>query len=305
MKKSLIALLISTAFLTTACEDNVGAQKLLEAEKTIVQLESQLKTAQADLAKLQAELTAYQALKAENEKLKGEQAAQSFPTLNVEIVEVFNRKEIVKHEKDPKEEYAPESTEVTLITTIAKTGIDWLDELLPQASVSDEEAGFQRMLNDAKEIKPIALESVSTMEFIGQRQNIVTFSQFEHNYEGGAHGRYRTNYLVIDTDRKKIILTDDLIAPNNQTKLQQLLWETYANERLDEQGNYAGFADKADFFISDNFYFTRDGVAFVYPIYSLGPFVEGEVEIELDWQQINPLLNPAYQRTQNGSEAYH
>ncbi len=60
MKKSLLALLIGSVFLISACEDGKMTQTVLEAEKQIVQLGTELKNAQADLAKKRLKLQNFQ-----------------------------------------------------------------------------------------------------------------------------------------------------------------------------------------------------------------------------------------------------
>ncbi len=84
MKKSLFALLISSAFLLSACnEKDTQAlnEKLQQAEQTITQLNQ-------DLAKSQQDLTA---LQAEQSKLQAQ-----LPALDVTIEPLFSKLEQVK-----------------------------------------------------------------------------------------------------------------------------------------------------------------------------------------------------------------
>lgn len=131
MKKSIIALIIASVVALTACDDKTS-QKLLETEKKLVQLEANYKkseenltTKEMELAQLKTQLTELQATAAQAKK-----AQQAFPALQVETVQFVDKKETIKFEKDPQDEYAPEQSDVALSITGVKTGVDWLDELL-------------------------------------------------------------------------------------------------------------------------------------------------------------------------------
>ncbi|GAB1673998.1 RsiV family protein [Mannheimia haemolytica] len=316
MKKSLLALLIGSVFLISACEDGKMTQTVLEAEKQIVQLGTELKNAQADLAKKEAEVAELSGVKAENEKLKSElENAQQNTALNVEIVKIFDKKEVIKHQVDPKQEFAIEESTVSAFVSLPKTNFDWLNQLLiNQAYDYNEEQGrklknpteeefkkhreavYQGLVESVKTEPAIGYDDHISSAFIGQRNNIATFTMMHYTYMGGAHGMHYTQYINVDLAKKAIIGLNDLISPKNQVQLKDILWENYSSVRVDENGNYNGFADKKEFRISDQFYFTPHGIAFVYPPYELGAYAEGDIEVEADWYLINKLLNSEYQR---------
>lgn len=315
MKKSLIALIIASVFVLSACDDKTS-QKLLDTEKRLVQLESSFKKSEENLALKENELAN---VKTELNRLKAQEETfnqQSFPALNVEIVKLFDKQETLKFPKDPSDEFAREESEVAVFASMAKTGIDWLDELLlthlMSSGSNDSLAKMQKpinlqtaqtffdeqyrgLINSAKEDKGLGyIESAETY-YIGQRNNIATFTQSFYSYSGGAHGMGYTNYLNIDTNKKTIIQLDDLISPKNQPKLRELLWENYTRDRLDENGKFSeDFMTKKEFTISNNFYFTANGITFVYPVYQLGPYAEGEVELAISFAQLKDLVNNVY-----------
>ena len=116
MKKSLLALLISSAFLLSACnEKDTQAlnEKLQQAEQTITQLNQ-------DLAKSQQDLTA---LQAEQSKLQAQ-----LPALDVTIEPLFSKSEQVKLPAG--NDFGRTESELYYFASIAKTGLDWLDNLL-------------------------------------------------------------------------------------------------------------------------------------------------------------------------------
>ncbi|HGO5855199.1 TPA: DUF3298 domain-containing protein [Mannheimia haemolytica] len=316
MKKSLLALLISSVFVMSGCEDGKMTQTVLEAEKQIVQLGTELKNAQSELAKKETEVAELSGVKAENDKLKAElEKAQKNTALNVEIMKIFDKKEVIKHQVDPKQEFAIEESTVSAFVSLPKTNFDWLNQILiNQAYDYNEEAGrklknlteeefkkhyqqvYQGLVESVKSEPAIGYDEHISSTFIGQRNNIATFAMTHYTYTGGAHGMHYTQYINVDLAKKTIIGLNDLISPKNQAQLKDILWENYSNEHVDENGNYNGFADKKEFRISDQFYFTPYGIAFVYPPYELGAYAEGEIEVEADWYSINKLLNPEFQR---------
>ncbi|MGX2967783.1 DUF3298 domain-containing protein [Ursidibacter sp. B-7004-1] len=324
MKKSLIAMLISSVLILTACEDTNLPQKVFEAEKKIVQLETDFKKSQTDLTATTEELNK---LKSEYETLKGEyftakteldKKLDGFPALQVEITPIFNKAESVKHPKDPADEYYREETGVSVFASLPITKVDWLDQLLlkeafkyvqaenetvptelTQEIIKERlEKDYNELVAEAKADRPIGLSYSIDSSYLGQRNHIATFLMVQHTYSGGAHGMYYTHYINVDADKKAVIQVDDLVSPKNQAQVKELLWQNYRNDRLNEQGQYDGYAKKEDIEISENFYFAPEGIYFVYAPYHLGSFAEGEVEILLDWYSANKLINSPYQRTE-------
>lgn len=310
MKKSLLALIFSTTFILSACDDKANVQKLSDAEKTVTHLESVLKQSQEELKNVQSELAT---LKPKYEHLLKKQP--SFPALNVQIERFFDKSEEVKHEKDPKEniESDRESTNISISGTLPNTGVAWLDQLLMREiykiNVSEEEAKkvpsniskaqlveqFEQLYNEmkaeAKEYKSIGLSMNIHTFYVGQRNNIATFQLNWDTYNGGAHGMYHTYYVNIDVNKKSIITLNDLISPQDQKKVEDRLWEEYKFVHLDENGKFDEFTSREDFYIAEDFYFKEGGIVFSYPPYALSYFAKGTMELNL---YDNQYLNPAY-----------
>ncbi|WP_429946098.1 RsiV family protein [Bibersteinia trehalosi] len=307
MKKSCLALLISTVILITGCEDKINTQKLLDAEKTIMQLESQLRASQAEI----------------------EQAKKRFPALNVEIEALFNKSEHVELTQAQKEDYSLESSEVRVFASIPKTNVQWLDQLLltqflqfilhieagnegllnsqqvlskqdeisPETAVQHLQQVYDTLIENIKEFPVIGMHSSLESQYLGQRNHLVSFSMRVDEYMGGAHGMYMTHYVNIDINKRKVLTLNELINTKQREKLKALLWQTYREQRVDENGQYNGFTTPEEFRVSENFYFGPNGIVFVYPPYELGSFAEGEIELELNWFMANEMLNLDYQRT--------
>lgn len=313
MKKSYLALFAASIFLLSGCnekETQALTEKLQKAEQTITQLNQ-------DLAKSQQDFTAY---KAENDQKLAdlEKTKNAFPALKVEIEPLFSKSQKVK----PKEQTYFEEGQVNYFISIPKTGFEWLDNLVirklwldyspedakqdPDKVTGNEKAqllkAFEKDFNDSlAEVRdgPVSgMEVSAELRYLGQRDNIVSFSVFNYSFSGGAHGLFATTYINIDVDKKSIITLDKLMTKANQTKAKALLWDAYLLESpVDENGKREPFTAKADFDISNQFYFTNDGIVFSYAPYELGPFADGEKTLTLPWYEVNNLIAKEYQRT--------
>lgn len=318
MKKSFLALLVSSVFALSACEDSNLPQKVFEAEKKIVQLESdfnrvtkELATKEEELAHLKSE---YDTLKNEHDNTK--KSALNIPALQVTIEQLYNKSEHLKFKKDPSDEFAREESEISVGIDIPVTQIDWLDHILlnqayqqfgyeqgkdkpTQATkemlIQKADKLFQSHLATAKEDKPIGLDDVLSAFYLGQRHNIATFRYIYYTYTGGAHGMHSTQYINIDANKKAIIELNDLISPKNQAELKTILWRIYESDNLDENGKYNGMANKDEFRIPNNFYFKDSDIVFVYDLYELAGYAQGNVELTVGRYEINHLLNSDYQ----------
>lgn len=287
---------MTSIFVLTACDDKTSQQSL-ESDKRVAQLNSELTE-----------------LKTRVEKC----TSQSFPALQVEKVSIFDKKEAVKFTPDVKDEITRDQSEIKFSVSGVKTGIEWLDALLyqhlllnygkesKQEAMANKEISsndiktfvekrYQESIQKLKEDKLIGYENIVDSYYIGQRHNIAMFSQSFYYYEGGAHGMDYTNYLNIDVNKKKVIQLDDLVSPQNQVKLQDILSENYLVNHPDEREHFSGSdVEKALFKIPNNFYFTPSGINFVYPVYALGAYSDGQVEVSVNFYDLKGLINKDY-----------
>lgn len=320
MKKSLIGLMITAIFALSACDEK-SSQASLECEKKLAQQESHLMAKESELSQLKAELAKAQEKLTHNANL-------SFPALQVKPVQLIDEKEYVSFKKDPNDEYERDPSVVRFFASSVKTGVEWLDNLLlkdllahyanvGQNKISEKnelnygvaksffEQRYQEGLKQVKEDRSIGYERVIETNYEGQRNDLVMFSQHYYYYDGGAHGMNYTNYVNIDVNKKAIIQLDDLVSQKNQPKLRNLLWERYIQDHTDGYGKTdPNVIDKKDFTVSGNFYFKPYGISFVYPVYTLGPYSEGVVEIFASFYDLKDLINKAYLRESSAIEFF-
>ncbi|OOR99764.1 hypothetical protein B0187_02855 [Haemophilus paracuniculus] len=277
MKKALLSLSLSTVFALTACE----------------------KISQNPTASSQQAVGSSQKI------------ADSVPALRPKVVTLFEKKTEIKYPPQPDEEFPREQGNLSISNVIVETGIDWLDQLLWRENLSaiNANAVGNAPINKAQieqNLAQIAQNQEQAlkldrglgysfdlkMAYQGQRENLATFSQLTYLYTGGAHGIYNTQYINVDVDKRKIIGLNDLVSEAKKSALTDRLWEVY---QARNNGNEP-FTAKADFSVSDSFYFSPEGIHFVYPPYALGAYTEGEITLTLNWWVAQELINPDYLR---------
>ncbi|MCK3654792.1 hypothetical protein A4G19_03140 [Pasteurellaceae bacterium Macca] len=315
MKKQLLAVIMASVFALSACEDKNLTSQVIEAEKQITQLGNDLKNSQDQLTKAQI---AVSKLTAENDRLQQKLTAMGdFPALQVKIEPIFSQLKTLKF-KSTADQDNPE-TDIGIFASRAVTGVEWLDQLLlnklMMSHVVPESSKKSFTLDEAKkffenefielekganeeEYKPSALNFSHEMNYLGQRNNIVVFSLSNSNYTGGAHGSYDTSYYNIDVTKKSVIGLNDLFMPEKINTLKETLWNKYVQDYSNGNAQEA-WVNKEDFRISEQFYFNlvSGDITFVYPVYELGPYAIGEVEISVSSFDLQKLMKPEYRQT--------
>ena len=295
MKKLLVSALAVAGLTLTGCNDeekNSLSEQVKKQTQTIEQLNAQVNTLQRQVLDL-----------AENQAIR------------VEPEVLFEKSETIKFDNKSPNSLAPEEAEVKISVKSLKANMDWLTDLLVNELIRqftaegkvkiENKQQFVEYLqthyaDNVKEVKEFELIGISTnvdVEYLGQRENIATFTMGYHHYSGGAHGMYSTQFVNVDLDKKAVIQLDDVFTKAQQNKVKALLWEIYQNESRGDNGErQEPFTAKADFYLSDNFYFSQDGIAFVYPPYALGPYAAGEKELRLSLydDEVKALLTPAF-----------
>ncbi len=295
MQKSVSALFISVALLS-ACND-----------KEISQLQQQLQQSQQTIAQL----------KSDRQAIKNElaQAKAQFPTLQVKISEIFNKQTQI--ELNTSAENNPNIPQATVNTCdyLPETGVQWLDNLLIKKQYgylinSDEksqpesdnpgkadlikllESIHTRAVNEIKQEPTPGFDLCINANYLGQRQNVVSFEEALSTYNGGAHGMHYLFYTNIDINKKALIGLDDLVVAGAWSKLTEFLWKDYIDNVMNGE---SPFIAKQDFRISPEFYFSPEGIHFVYPPYALNAYAYGDVTLVLPWGAIEEnLINPDY-----------
>ena len=260
-------------------------------------------------------------------------AKSSFPSLQTKNVTLFEKSEQVRFEPNDGEDYfsddEPTEAELNYFFNSVETGVQWLDnsiirEILVTLNQDNElsdkidlnivkkgeektvllnklQKNYDEELNKLKEGGYLGTVYSVETTYIGQRQNIITFSQVRNVYLGGPHGTYSTRYLNFDADKKTLLSLNDVFPRDNQKKLKDLLWENYKAKTTNTE-NENTFVSKEKFHISTEFYFSPDGINFVYAPAVLTPFEKGETTLQLYWADVDKIIAPEYSWTMSSAK---
>ena len=200
MKKLLVSALAVAGLTLTGCNDeekNALSEQVKKQTQTIEQLNAQVNTLQRQVL----DLAQHQAIQVEPEVL-------------------FQKSEVISPTKGTDD---TSINKVEFDITMLKTNLDWLNALLlnevitsfnvegapkienKQQFIERLEKDMAEILKEAREYEILAAETRVGMEYLGQRENLATFTLHYYGYSGGAHGMYSTHFVNVDLDKKAII----------------------------------------------------------------------------------------------------
>lgn len=128
-------------------------------------------------------------------------------------------------------------------------------------------------------------------------KHLLTYRFYMEEFTGGAHPVYYTYFLNIDLRTLKQIELNDLLIGEYDEELtemlvSQLMEDTGASTK--EELEELGYGTTADIIPTENFKLTPGGISFLYNIYEIAPYVIGPIEIDLSFEQLEPILNTEY-----------
>lgn len=153
---------------------------------------------------------------------------------------------------------------------------------------------FEDMRKEMPDVMPYQWETTGTVML--NRSGVLTVSLSTNAYTGGAHGSYNTEYFVFDAETGKRLKIADVFIPGYEVSLDALIdtrfRETKGLTNADPLNGEKGGLFEDVIRHNENFAVTDQGITFFYNPYEIAPFSEGPTEINLTWQEVNPLLRP-------------
>ncbi|RYZ93971.1 MAG: DUF3298 domain-containing protein [Moraxellaceae bacterium] len=135
-----------------------------------------------------------------------------------------------------------------------------------------------------------------TPEFLGDVGTVARFKISAAFYTGGAHGSALDNYYNLDIKRKKQLTLNDIILPNQQAALHQLVHQQYVDWVSSSAGNpdISQYEKDWPFKLTQNFNLGDAGLLFSYGQYEIGPYVVGMPEFVVPYAQLSGIVKPEY-----------
>ncbi|PJG86380.1 DUF3298 domain-containing protein [Conservatibacter flavescens] len=323
--------LLTSLILLTACNDkeiNALTERLQQSEQTVIQLKSELDKSNNQLIQLKADMDKSK----QNETLPRTLVTKPVVVFQKEERIKFPPLQ-AQEDEDKNQDQASAETEtreafIQYDIIALTTGVEWLDNILyndllaqltlnhrnddpdntaPKPnipkSLADKKTVLQTQLAqhyaddlaDLIQDELIGIRLAYEINYVGQHHDLALFRIFTDNYYGGAHGLYATEYLNVDMKGKTVITLNDLLPLKNINEVENQLWEAY--QAYLEQTELDPFIEREDFELPKAFYIDtlNRRIVFVFPLYALAPYVMGEVELALSWEEIKPYLNSKYQ----------
>jgi hypothetical protein len=125
-------------------------------------------------------------------------------------------------------------------------------------------------------------------EYYGSFKNLHQFS-ISHGgyYYGAAHGFGYSRYFHFNNITGKEMGLEQLFEPNDLALLTSFTLTKLKTEMSHEWDE--SLSD--DFFLTENFLLSDEGISFFYDAYEIGPYAMGYPEINITWNEIKTCLS--------------
>lgn len=142
-------------------------------------------------------------------------------------------------------------------------------------------------------------ELTSSVEVEHINSQVLCLRHSYYAFTGGAHGIYQTRFYNYDLKTGKLLKLEDLFQPGFQKRLTALAEAAFRKQReltptvsLAEAG--FEFTDNR-FALNELFLMTPQGLRFLFNVYEVAPYVTGDTEFAVDYNELEPLLKPESQ----------
>lgn len=158
------------------------------------------------------------------------------------------------------------------------------EDRVATASTSGMESEFS--VTDENPVgAPYANTNVNSLSVDLMSPYLIVWERYVYNYFwGAAHGDYSTNYINYSTIDNKVLSLADLFVKGYEPQLLEIV-----REKLKEsESNLIVPVDEVP--LSDIFRIRANGISMIYPLYSIAPYSEGEIRVDLSVYDLDGLL---------------
>lgn len=122
------------------------------------------------------------------------------------------------------------------------------------------------------------------------------FSVRSDLYTGGAHGLPSLQYVVLDPRARKQLQLTDVMTPAGIAKLRTILREKNRQRILADMSaaDAADYMETFKFELSENFVFGRTGLEFLYNVYEIASYAEGQIEFTVPYTELKGFMRPDF-----------
>ena len=190
---------------------------------------------------------------------------------------------------------------------IASVEPKWIERALNIAITEDDNpelTKFRRHLDAfaRQQLDDGALAYTWTIEpkYLGIHNRVAQFAVRHESYMGGAHGMHSQDYYLYDLDLgSRISFYDDILIHDSEEgaqlpKLGEQAFDLYLADQGLSATEIADHKRTWAFDITENVYFDKEGMVLSYAPYELGPYVMGEIELVLPYEQLQGAIRGEY-----------
>jgi hypothetical protein len=185
--------------------------------------------------------------------------------------------------------------------------IYYADSTKPISLASEKEAAesyFKEFKEEVKETErgdvsaSIPYEQLFRHEVVLNTERLLVISTGIYYYDGGTHGNGGSFYFNYDKAAKKEIMIEDVVNLSEKEKLKALLLtalKTQYELPLNKPLNESGFLVKdEELKIPEDFYIRPDGITFMFPVYDIGPYAMGQIDVFVNYKDLKPYLSKGF-----------
>lgn len=115
-------------------------------------------------------------------------------------------------------------------------------------------------------------------------------------YTGGAHGNYSSHYLCIDSRDKKLLKLEDVLQADTAQLVKLLEQEARKLYNIADDAPLYEQMLTEELYIPEQFYISNKGITFVYGIYEVASYAEGEINLFIPYNKIMGMLTPYFKQ---------
>lgn len=162
-------------------------------------------------------------------------------------------------------------------------------------SLLEEEEMFEGEL--VEDIVPIlSAQHILTAEVMSVQYDVMSYQIDRYIDNGGAHGQHDVLYYNYSVNTGEEVLLDDVFVESSADTLTTLILQSLAADLkmdVEELGRSEYKVEKIG--PTDNFYFSEEGIVFVYNAYDIAPYSVGDTRVLVAWTAVLPILRANYQ----------
>lgn len=114
---------------------------------------------------------------------------------------------------------------------------------------------------------------------------LVVWKDYEYNILcGAAHGTYATSFVNFSIKEGKILTENDIFKDGTKTEITDIVRNKLETKNIDL------LVPVNEIELPSNFRLTTHSIEFVYPLYEIAPYSQGEVKVEIDRYELVGLF---------------